>query len=110
MAVFPLKGGRIVELTKLYRKHIENLLRKGGVEPDTVDIDHIWDPTLNFTENKNAFRKFIKHDVVYAKDELENMEAEANQLAYEHIKEEEKKEIQVIKETPSTATIDKIFW
>lgn len=61
----------MVKLTRFHRDNIVKLIKKRGIDEQTIDITAEWDSSLSLEENYNKFKKLIGSEAVYQKDEVE---------------------------------------
>lgn len=93
-------------LTSVYRKHLENMIRKVGIDPKTVDLDALWDTSLTYQENKENIKRLIGKSTelenLYQKDEVENYVKMTLEEERIHIQEQIKKEFEKILKTETS--------
>jgi len=75
------------------------MLKKRGIEPDTIDIEAIWDSSLTPEENYNKFKKIAGNQGEYQKDEVEYYEKLAIEEERKYFMEQLRKHFEDLKKS-----------
>jgi len=94
----------MVELKGIYKRNVERMFKKFGLDVNDYDIESLWDNTLTWQENKRKIIEFLKNLTrqtdTYDRDYIEHLEQEQRERYEQQLREDLKREIESIKQSP----------
>jgi len=104
----------MVKLTERLKANLTALIKKRGIDEQTIDLTALWDSTLTYQENKRKIEEHIGKNFQFeisekqAKDESDEFEREFHELEEKRAKIQLEKEIREIK-TKKSSLLNEYF-